>query len=333
MQNAKLARRALVTGATGFIGTHLVKQMRREGYSVRVLARKTSNLTNLHDLGVEVFYGDVTEPRSLAGICKEIDYVIHLAAQTESGGVSKEQYDLTNFRGTMNVVEKAAANKVEKFIFISSIAAMGIRNLGMVSPATPCKPNTNYGRSKARAEESLIKKYNEIGFPVVIIRPPTVFGEGEHFNFLALCRQIRHGPYFIMGKGDSKIDFCQVENLVQAIMKSLVRGKPGEVYLIADGGPYTIQEVSETIGKVAGVRINPLHVPPWLAYLPAALVGTSYKVMSLNPPINAQRVRTLSGSFYFDISKAREDLDYRPSGEFEQRVRQVFAWYERNGLL
>lgn len=333
MGDVTLGKRTLVTGGTGFVGTHLVKHMRREGRLVRVLARKTSDLTSFEGLGIEVIYGDILDPRSLAGTCKGIDYVVHLAAQVDRPGMRKEQYELTNFSGTMNVVDEAIANKVEKFIFVSSVAAMGIRNLGKATENDPCRPNTDYGKSKLRIEKALITKHREMGFQVIIIRPPTVFGVGERYNFLTLTRQVKHGPFFIIGNGDNRIDFCQVENLVQAIISSLDKGKPGQVYLIADDRPYTIQEVSETIAKLVGVKISSLHIPRWFAHSAAYIVAALGKIFSFNPPIYPSRVTTLTASFYFDITKARMELDYRPSGDFMQKVKQTIEWYEKNGLI
>lgn len=333
MENTKPSKRTLVTGGTGFIGAHFVKQMRMEGRPVRVLARKTSDLACLEGLGVEVVYGDILDPNSLAETCKDVDYVVHLAAQVDRPGIRKEQYELTNFRGTMNLVDEATANKVEKFIFVSSVAAMGIRNIGKVSEKDSCRPNTDYGKSKRRIEEALITKHSETGFPVIIIRPPTVFGEGERYNFLTLCRQIKNGPFFLIGKGDNKMDFCQVENLVKGIISSLDKGKPGEVYLITDDRPYTIQEVSEAIAKLLGAKISRFHIPRWIAYLAAYIIAGIGGILSFNPPLYPSRVTTLSGFFFFDITKARLELDYKPGGDFVQRVKRTIGWYHSNGLI
>jgi len=328
-----LGKRTLVTGGTGFVGTHLVKQMRREGRLVRVLARKTSDLTSFEGLGIEVTYGDILDSSSLAGTCKNVDYVVHLAAQVDRPGIRKEQYELTNFSGTMNLVDDAIANKIKKFIFVSSIAAMGVRNIGKVTENDPCRPNTDYGESKLRIEEALITKHREMGFPVIIIRPPTVFGEGERGNLLRMTRQIKHGPYFIIGNGNNKLPFCHIDNLVQAIILSLDRGEAGQIYLVADEWPHTIQEISDLIASLVDVRITRFHAPAWLAFPAACALTFLGSTFHFDPPLFPSRVTSLSSDFYFDITKARRELGYRPAGDFAANLKQTIVWYEKNRFL
>src|SRR5262249_45171995 len=147
-------------------------------------------------LGVELHRGDLLEPASLADVGAGIDVVFHTAAQLNLPGVDKAAYERSNLGATLTLLEELGRHKVRRFVHLSSIAAIGIRPVGMIDESFPCDPDLDYGRSKLRVDEALLKAWRERGLPVVILRPPTVYGPGERYNFLSLCRAI-HARRFL----------------------------------------------------------------------------------------------------------------------------------------
>ena len=168
--------KTLVTGATGFIGTHLVKALVEQGRDVRCLVRKTGNTQHLNELGVELFYGDILNKDSLKDIAKDINFVYHLAGEIYSKR-SRDFYRV-NCDGTKNLVEVCLPENIDRFIFLSSIASVGPnREHGiLLNEQSPCRPIDPYGRSKLGAEKLLMNFFKKHGFPIVIVRPPTVYG-------------------------------------------------------------------------------------------------------------------------------------------------------------
>lgn len=168
--------KTLVTGATGFIGSHLVKALVEQGKDVRCLVRKTSDTQYLNELGVELFYGDLLYKESLQEVAKNVNIVYHLAGIVHSKKSS--DYYKINTNGTQNLVEVFLSEKIERFVYLSSIAAVGPnREHGiLLNEQSPCRPIDPYGRSKLGAEKLLMNFFKKYGFPIVIIRPPTVYG-------------------------------------------------------------------------------------------------------------------------------------------------------------
>jgi nucleoside-diphosphate-sugar epimerase len=167
--------KALVTGATGFVGAHLVRALRSSGWTVRALVRSSRKAAEDLADAAELVEGDLTDRASLAGIGSGVDAVFHAAAQLNLPGVSWEDYLATNLGGTQNLVEALRTASIRRFVQVSSIAAIGIRGVGEIDESFPCNPDLPYGMSKLRVDEYLLGEFGRSGFPVVIVRPPTVY--------------------------------------------------------------------------------------------------------------------------------------------------------------
>lgn len=330
MANKKL----LITGATGFIGQHFINRLSQEPeLTLKLLVRKSSDLSAFNNLGLEIAYADLNNPESLTGICRGIDTVVHLAAQVDCPEIKNEIYERINYQGGLALAKEAVSAGVNKFILISSIAAMGIRDIGKVNEEFPCSPTHQYGKSKLRLENDLLELGKKHNLDIIILRPPTVYGEGEKYNFLRLTRQIINGPFFFIGNGLNHMDFCSVDNLVEAIRLSITRGTGHNCYLITDATPYTIKEVAQTITELTGAQMPQLKIPRSAAYLAAYLLAWGGKLFNFSPPLYPSRVQTLTASFFFDLSKAKKELNYQPSGDFRAEVKKTIDSYRNRGLL
>lgn len=327
--------RVLVTGASGFVGSHLVQALLAEGQTVRALARDPLRHEALGARGVELVRGDLTDPASLRDAAAGVEVVYHCAAQLNLPGATVDDYMKTNVRGLRTLVDavRRSAPSLGRFVHVSSIAAIGIRNLHMIDETQPCRPDLPYGVSKLRADEFLQEEAARSGFPAVILRPPTVYGPGERYNFLSLCLAIRRRRFLLIGSGANRIDFCWVGNLVQAMTRAATRGRPGEIYLVADGQPLPFAETARTIAELVGTPLWPVGLPTSFAYLASVPLAAVARLTGTPPLLYPKRVRTMSGDLVFDLSKARRELDYEPKGSFRDLARETIAWYRSEKLL
>jgi nucleoside-diphosphate-sugar epimerase len=327
----------LVTGSTGFVGQYLVKQLLAdEKRQVKCLARKNSNIGSLKKLGAEIVFGDITKPESLTNATADVDVVYHTAGYIETG--FRQHYDKlykTNVEGTRNLLEASAKGNLKKFVYFSSMGAIGTRNVeGLVKEDVACEPDTQYGKSKCEAEKVVSNYFNESGLPVVIIRPSTVYGPGEKHNFLTLTRAVKNRKFMFIGDGSNLTSLCYVDNLVDAVVLAEKKGANGGVYHVADGRPYSWKEIVLTIERELGIKVRIMHIPLGIARMGGSFFeGISRLSSTSEPPLYSGRVKTLSDNFAFNITKAKEELGYVPRVSFEEGLRLTIQWYGSEGLL
>jgi nucleoside-diphosphate-sugar epimerase len=299
---------------------------------VRALVR--SPQAALAARGAELWRGDLLDPGSLTGIGEGLEVVFHAAAQLNLPGVDARTFFDTNLQGTRNLVGALHASSLQRFVALSSVAAIGLRDAGLIDERFPCRPDLPYGQSKLAVDRFLERAARERGLPVVILRPPTVYGPGERYNFLALCRAIRSGRFLHVGPGENRIDFCWVQNLVEALTAAAARGRNGETYLVADQPPLSFRQTTRTLAELLGARPpSPLYLPVPVAYAiayPLQLLGA---VLGRPVPLFPSRVRTMASDLCFDVSKAREELGFAPRGPFRELAGQTVRWYVEQGLL
>lgn len=321
----------LVTGATGFVGSHLVEALLTGGHQVTALVRDSAQAGPLAERGVVLRRGDLMKPESLRGIADGVDAVAHTAAVLNLPKNPASAY-AANVEGARNLVEAVKGSSVRKFIHLSSVAAMGIRNVHRVDESFPCDPDLPYGKSKLAVDQYLLEQ-GARGFPVVILRPPTVYGPRERYNFLSLCKAIQAGRFLLIGSGDNRMDFCWVGNLVQAILLAIERGRNGGLYLIADDPVLPFRETVSTIASLLGRNIPRIHMPTALAYAASVPLAVLGRMTGREVPLYPKRVRTMTGDMCFDLSKAKNELGYSPRGPFRELARETIEWSKANGLL
>ncbi len=238
----------LVTGSTGFIGRHLVKELYREGYPIRCLVRDPGRAHRIRKSDAAL--GDVRDYESLLAATKGCSSVIHLAAPIGHNDY-KTNYDVT-VAGTRNLVKACKANKTRRIIFISSIAALD--------------PKTNYGKTKLMAEKILLSS----GLNVTILRPDWVYGEGD-WSFSVITRVARRLPFFaVPGNGQYLKRPIYAGDVVEAILSCIERKTTGKIYLL--GGPaIPLEEMLDTFFRITGNRKWIVHLPIWLLYAIAAV--------------------------------------------------------------
>ena len=314
----------LVTGATGFIGSHLIGTLLKKNRKVRALVRKDLTLKHRN---LEIFRGDLLDFDSLKKATKGITIVYNTAGML-GGDVSFSELFSANVTTTENLIKASISNGVKRFIHLSSVAAMG-KAREKANEKEECMPITDYDKVKDEAEAVLQKYTNQI--EIIILRPTMVYGPGEIRNKSKLFQLIQKGYFRIIGNGENQMSLLYIDNLIDAILLSALKGKCGETYIISDEKPYTMNEFTYAIAKELKIK-NPNHIPIPLAKS-AALFFTFASIVNIKPLLTFDRIDNLTSDHSFDISKAKKELGYRPKIGLAEGIKRTVKWYKKKGIL
>lgn len=327
---------ALVTGASGFIGPHLVRVLHREGRRVRCLVRKTSQTAALVELGAELVTGDVTDAASLAVAVEGADEVYHLAGVTKS--FRPEGFQSVNELGTRNLVEVCAASAAPPvLVHVSSLAAAGAAPLGRDRhEADPAAPVSAYGRSK-RAGELVAEAFAD-RVPTTIVRPPIVFGEGDR-DMLQMFVPIRWtGIHFVPSLATRHVSLVYAGDLAEGLLLAAERGKrvakdnppagQGYYFIAFDDQP-SYADLGRMCGRALGRRWTlATPTPEFLSWSIAGMNELAARVRRKPGIVNFDKIREASaGSWICSTARARDELGFRPTATLIERLEQTARWY------
>ena len=325
--------KALVTGGTGFIGSHLVEALLKEGIQVRCLLRKTSDLKWLEGLPIEVNWGDCNDKNSLREAVEGVEQVFHLAGVTKA--VHEKTYFEVNAFGTENLIHACLENnpRIQKFIYLSSQAAAGpCRNGNKKKESDQCKPVSPYGQSKQMGEELALAHAQEL--PLLILRPSAVYGPRERdiYTFFKLLSK-RIKP--CLPSKDQHISLCYVEDIIQAILLAAqVKGSSGEIFFLSDGQDYRLEEIGDIFAQAMGVNAFCIRVPEWMIIGMASFSEYLSKLSGKPPLLNKGKVEEiLQRNWVCDITKAKTALGFEPHISLAQGAKLTFEWYKKENWL
>ena len=313
--------KALVTGAAGFIGSHIVEALTKKGYDVTCLARKSANLRWVEHLNIKYIHGDLADPESYAGQIAGFDYVFHLAGLTKA--VSEKEFFKANAENTKKLLQVVAERNpaVNRFIFLSSLAAIGPSSNGRpVREDSPPRPVSAYGKSKLDAESAVLEYSDRM--PVTILRPPAVYGPRDR-DFLLLFRSIKKGffPYW----GKCYYSLIYVEDLVKGIMVSAESQRAeNKTYFLSDRLIYTNDDMVREISSALHTNAVRIRLP--LALMPVlALIAQKIDKKGI---INTDRVKDFRFSNWTcDPGKSEKELGFRPGITLQEGIKWTEDWY------
>jgi len=321
-----------VTGATGFIGSHVAEALLQRGESVRCLARSTNRPGWLANLDVELVAGDCTCPHTLPAAVRGVDRVIHAAGATFAP--KRSGFFRVNAAGTDNLLAAClAAGEVRTFVLVSSQAAAGpgsrARPLRESDPPRPISP---YGESKLAAERACLEATDRLS--VRILRPSAVYGPRDT-AFLPYFRLVRKGLLLEFGMGEREASLCYVGDLARAIVAAAdSQFDSGSVYFVADSEGYAWSEVERLLcayWRVNGRRI----IVPGTVLKTAGVIGQAFSVLTgKSIAINRTRAAELLEKHWVcDSTAAQRDLDFPPGINLENGLHKAVRWYEQNNWL
>lgn len=325
--------KALVTGANGFVGSHLVEGLLKRGYQVISLVRKTSNLRWLCDLKVEYVYADIAEKNSLREAVKDVDLVFHVAGLTKAK--NKEEYFKVNVEGTKNLVEACLEENpnLQRLVYISSQAAVGPgENEHPLDETAPCRPITPYGESKLEGEKFVLNHASRL--PITVIRPPAVYGPKDR-DMLGFFKVAHKGLRISFGKDESFLSLVYVKDLVDGIILAAESPKAiGQIYFIADDKIYSWTEAFEIIAKALNKKTFPLKIPKSLVYLLAFLSENSSRLLRRTAVFDTQKAKEITKRYWIlDVTKAKTELGFVPRYKLAKGVEETVRWYKERGWL
>lgn len=330
-------KRMLVTGATGFIGSFIVDEALRRNMEVWAAVRNTSSRKYLLDERINIINLNLDDEDSLleAFNGKIFDYVVHAAGVTKS--TNRDDFRRVNTLGTIHLVNaiRRSGMAIRRFVYISSLSIFGpIREYQPYKEITDSdtpQPNTEYGRSKLESE-----KYLEglTDFPYIILRPTGVYGPRERDYFL-MAKSVKGHIDFAVGYKPQVITFVFVEDVVQAVMLALEKGKLGSRYFLSDGCLYKSSTFSDFIRRELG---NPwmirVKAPLWVLKIVTTIGEWMGKISGRVSALNNDKYNILKQrNWMCDISKAEDELGYNPQYNLDRGVRITIKWYKDNGWL
>ena len=256
--------KALVTGGTGFIGSHLVDELLNRGYEVRCIVRDTSNLKWLNGKDVEIFKGSLFDIDFLKKAVEDVDYVYHIAGVTK--GKNYQDYYRGNVETTQNLLEACLENqKLKKFVLASSLAAVGPGDDAIpVDETRQYNPITSYGKSKAEAEKVTLSFKDKL--PITIVRPPSVYGPRDTYTF-ELFKYVKFGFLPVVLSDDQILSLVYVSDLVDGfILAGENEQATGEIYFISSEKIYTWKEIEEAVLKALDKKVFRIKIPAPILY-------------------------------------------------------------------
>ena len=324
--------RNLITGATGFVGSHIAERLKKEGEDVVALVRQTSNTKFLESIGIKLVYGDLTNLESVKKAMKGIDKVYHSAAIVGEWISHKEAHQI-NVEGTKNLLESAKTEKVKQFIYISSLAVLGMKDHHGTPPYDPyLKSHDPYIDTKIDSEKLVLGYHGVYDLPVTVVRPGFIFGPRDPKLLPRILERLKNNKFMFIGDAKNKMNIIYIDNLVDAILLAGRNKRAiGRIYNVTNGSNITIEEFVSKITDLWNLKKPEKHIPKGLAYLACCfLEGFTALVKSKNPPyITKTRVKFLSLNLDFDISKTIEDLGYNPKVSLDEGLKRTKMWLDQ----
>jgi nucleoside-diphosphate-sugar epimerase len=324
---------ALLTGASGFIGSHLAEDLLAKGFRVRALVRTTSDLKWLKGLELELAYGSFDDQASLADAVRDVDYIFHIAA-AKSG--SRDRIFRDNVEATVSLARAAVENApgIRRFVFSSSQAAAGPSDRLEEPRCEPhqCRPLSDYGRSKLEAERRLMKLADQI--PLTIIRPPTVYGPRDT-DVLLYFQWINRGLTLLPGFKKRYVNLIFVGDLTEGMIAAARSdAATGRTYFLSHPQSYSWQEISSAIARSLDKKTLPLRIPLGLARFAALLAEGGAMAAGKNSIFNRQKVREMSQKYWTcSPGRAEKDFGFRCRHDLKRGLNITARWYRENGWL
>ncbi len=325
--------RYFITGATGFVGSHLAEACVGRGDTVRTLARLGSDTGPLERLGVSIHRGDLTDRDEVRQALDGAEVVVHCAAKVGDWG-PVEDYRAVNVEALRGLLEACRGRPLRRFVHLSSLGVYAARHHHGTDETEPLPAShmDGYTQTKVEAERLVLQYHREHEIPVVVLRPGFIYGPRDRTVLPKLVDTLRQRKFRWLGGGKKALNCIYVGNLVDAIFLAVEKpGAVGQIYNLTDGELVSKRRFIEALIKGLNLpQPKPVGLPLWLARLLAWNMERQARQQNApNPPrLTQARLKFLGLNLDFSIEKAKRELGYQPRVNFEQGIQQTIAWYK-----
>jgi len=326
--------KALVTGATGFLGGALTRRLHNMGWDVTALGRNATALKQLETRGIRAVQADLEDPQAMLNACRDQDLVFHSGALASDWGRTEDFYN-ANVRGTQNIIRGCQEHRVKRLVHVSTPSIyfrFGPRINVKEDDPLPV-PATEYARTKRLAEDEVDKAFTG-GLPAVTIRPRAIFGPGDRAILPRVIDRLQRGILRVIGDGSNMADVSYVENVVDALL--LCAESPnhtlGKKYNITNGQPIRLWDMIEKLCERLDLKFPRQRLPYPVVDAAAGAMEFVCRVLPgrPEPPLTRYSVAMVSFNTTLDISAARKDLGYQPHISIEEGFEEFVKWWKEN---
>ncbi|MFP5039867.1 NAD-dependent epimerase/dehydratase family protein [Parasediminibacterium sp. JCM 36343] len=328
-----MREKVLITGASGFLGFHIIEAALKMGLEVHAAIRKSSNIDHLKGLEIQYIYPDFNDIADLKNQIEKnnYQYIIHAAGITKAS--SLDEYSKVNVTYTYNIAKAAAMLEIplKKFVFVSSLAAMGPLPSaeGAITEETKPQPVTSYGKSKLMAEE----KINGLALPLTIIRPTAIYGPREKDIFI-LFSYILKGWEPYIGKRKQQLSFVYVKDIAGIVVDALFKNNTSIAFNISDGQSYSRYELADFAKEFLGKKTTRFFLPEGMVKFFAVVLEKGYGLFGKTPVVNQEKLAELTAANWIcNIDKASKELDFEPKYNLKSGLEETLVWYKDNKWL
>ena len=325
--------RCFVTGATGFLGSHVARQLLKHGAELRLLVRSTSRTDNIDDLAAERVIGDLRDVESLKRGMEGCEYVFHVAADYRLWAVNGQELYDSNVNGTRNILQAARGSRVRRVVYTSSVATMGFRNNGRMTdesaPVTQANMIGDYKRSKFMAEQKVIEAAHG-GQNVVVVNPTTPIGERDikptPTGRIVVDFLKRKFPAYV----DTGLNLVDVIDCADGHLLAMEKALPGERYILG-GENLTLKQILDKLNAITGLPSPSIRMPYAIAYATGAVdTLVTGKMRHREPRVTLDSVRMGRKKMFVTSAKAERELGWNPA-PVDAALRRAVDWFRANG--
>ncbi len=327
--------KVLVTGATGYTGQVLTRKLVEQGCVVSAIARRSSNRSQLADLDIRWFEGDVFDPKVIEQATNGIEYIFHVAAAYREAKITDETYRLVHVESTKLLANAIVQSETfRRFIHVSTVGVHGHIDQPPANESYRFAPGDIYQRTKAEAELWIREFSTTRGLPLTVVRPAAIYGPGDR-RLLKLFKMSVKRFFPLFGQGAGLYHLIHVDDLTDVFITAALHPQAlGEVFIAGNPEPSKLEDIARIVAsELHNSRLRFVRLPAWPLFLAADLCEVVCKPLGIEPPLYRRRVAFFTKDRAFDTSKLRDMLSYRFSRSVEQGLRSTAAWYRQHGWL
>ncbi len=324
----------LVTGATGFLGGALVTELVKQNQPVRILARDKQKAHDQFGDAVTVIPGEITDIKQVEQAVDGATIIYHLVGRLYHPSVPTELYRRTHVEGTRILLNACKGqSQLQRIVHCSTTGVHGVTGKTPAAEDASFAPTNPYEATKLEGELLALQAYKEDGLPISVARPGLVYGPGD-LHLLGFFASIKKGLFRVIDGGKALLHPVYIDDMTAAFMLCAERPEAlGRSYNIAGERPVSIRELSTAIAHSLGKELPKGSIPLWLANLASDIFAIIPGFKGEHAPLTRSRVKFLTNSRVYDITRAKTELGYTPKVDLEEGMNRTATWYAKHNYL